>query len=47
MALTKDELVEVAQKDEAGWWLVKKGSAEGWAPSNVGSLSGCIRVNCD
>lgn len=38
MALVKDELVEIAQKDEAGWWLVKKGGVEGWAPSNVCSL---------
>ncbi|KAI5474581.1 hypothetical protein MNV49_003039 [Pseudohyphozyma bogoriensis] len=34
ISLVKDELVEVAQKDDAGWWLVKKGSTEGWAPSN-------------
>jgi myosin-1 len=34
MGLTKDELVEVTQKDDAGgWWLVKKGEMEGWAPS--------------
>ncbi|PWN49158.1 myosin 1 [Violaceomyces palustris] len=36
MALEKDDIVEVTQKDEngSGWWLVKKGNAEGWAPSN-------------
>lgn len=38
MSLVKDELVEVAQKDEAGWWLVKKGGSEGWAPSNYLTL---------
>lgn len=34
VALTKGELVEVASKDDGGWWLVKKGANEGWAPSN-------------
>lgn len=34
MALVKDELVEVSQKDDNGWWLVKKNGNEGWAPSN-------------
>ena len=37
MALVKDELVEVEQKDEnepSGWWLVKKNGKTGWAPSN-------------
>jgi myosin-1 len=34
MALVKDELVEVTQKDDNGWWLVKKHGVEGWAPSN-------------
>lgn len=34
MALVKDELVEVSQKDDNGWWLVKKNGSEGWAPSN-------------
>lgn len=34
MALNSNELVEVTQKDEGGgWWLVKKGGVEGWAPS--------------
>ncbi|GAA5820874.1 hypothetical protein JCM10212_006566, partial [Sporobolomyces blumeae] len=34
LALRKDELVEVVTKDDGGWWLIKKGSNEGWAPSN-------------
>ncbi|BGP38773.1 class II myosin [Rhodotorula kratochvilovae] len=34
LALTKDELVEVVTKDDGGWWLIKRGSQEGWAPSN-------------
>jgi myosin-1 len=34
MALVKDEAVEVTQKEENGWWLVKKNGVEGWAPSN-------------
>jgi myosin-1 len=35
MALVKDEVVDVVQKDDdgSGWWLVKKNGAEGWAPS--------------
>ncbi|SNX86354.1 probable Myosin I [Melanopsichium pennsylvanicum] len=36
MALEKDDVVVVTQKDEtgSGWWLVKKNGVEGWAPSN-------------
>ncbi|GAA5861407.1 hypothetical protein JCM8547_006120 [Rhodosporidiobolus lusitaniae] len=34
LALVKDELVEVVTKDDGGWWLIKKGAQEGWAPSN-------------
>ncbi|GAA5911187.1 hypothetical protein JCM6882_006601 [Rhodosporidiobolus microsporus] len=34
LALTKDELVEVVTKDDGGWWLIKRGTQEGWAPSN-------------
>ena len=36
MALVKDELVDVEQKDNdgGGWWLVKKNGKTGWAPSN-------------
>jgi myosin-1 len=34
LSLSKDDLVELVEKDDNGWWLVKKGSLEGWAPSN-------------
>jgi myosin-1 len=39
MVLVKDETVEVTQKDDNGWWLVKKNGVEGWAPSNYVSRS--------
>ncbi|EPS96689.1 hypothetical protein FOMPIDRAFT_1025302 [Fomitopsis schrenkii] len=34
MSLKKDELYELLEKDDNGWWLVKKDGVEGWAPSN-------------
>ncbi|KAI0307947.1 myosin class I heavy chain [Multifurca ochricompacta] len=34
VSLVKDDLVELIEKDENGWWLVKKDGVEGWAPSN-------------
>ena len=34
LSLVKDDLVELVEKDDNGWWLVKKGTEEGWAPSN-------------
>ncbi|KAI0046620.1 microfilament motor [Auriscalpium vulgare] len=34
MSLAKDDLVELVEKDDNGWWLVKKGASEGWTPSN-------------
>lgn len=34
MTLQKDDLVELVEKDDNGWWLVKKGGVEGWAPFN-------------
>lgn len=34
MSLKKDDIVELVEKDNNGWWLVKKGSMEGWAPNN-------------
>lgn len=36
MTLKKDDIVELIEKDKDGngWWLVKKGNAEGWAPNN-------------
>ncbi|KZT73347.1 myosin class I heavy chain [Daedalea quercina L-15889] len=34
MSLKKDELYELVEKDDNGWWLVKRDGVEGWAPSN-------------
>ncbi|KAF7302719.1 Microfilament motor [Mycena chlorophos] len=34
MSLSKDDLVELLEKDDNGWWLVKKDSMQGWAPNN-------------
>ena len=34
MSLRKDEIVELVEKTDNGWWLVKKNGAEGWAPNN-------------
>jgi len=34
MSLKKDEIVELVEKDDNGWWLVKKNNMEGWAPNN-------------
>jgi myosin I len=34
MSLNKDDLVELIEKDNNGWWLVKKDGREGWAPNN-------------
>ncbi|KAF7337503.1 Microfilament motor [Mycena sanguinolenta] len=34
MSLTKDDVVELVEQDDNGWWLVKKGGVQGWAPNN-------------
>ncbi|TFK84196.1 hypothetical protein K466DRAFT_233629 [Polyporus arcularius HHB13444] len=34
MTLKKDDIVELVEKDDNGWWLVKKDGVEGWAPHN-------------
>ena len=34
MTLVKDELYELVEKDDNGWWLIKHGGEEGWAPNN-------------
>jgi len=34
IALSKGDLVEVIQEADNGWWLIKKGGEQGWAPSN-------------
>ncbi|KAL7285494.1 hypothetical protein ACG7TL_000591 [Trametes sanguinea] len=34
MTLQKDDIVELVEKEDNGWWLVKKDGVEGWAPNN-------------
>lgn len=34
MSLQKDDLVELIQQNDDGWWLVRKDGGEGWAPHN-------------
>ncbi|KAJ7269424.1 microfilament motor [Mycena haematopus] len=34
MTLAKDDLVELLEQDDNGWWLVKKDGVQGWAPNN-------------
>ncbi|KAG9026940.1 class II myosin [Tulasnella sp. JGI-2019a] len=34
MSLALGDVVELVEKDENGWWMVKKGNEEGWVPSN-------------
>ena len=34
MTLKKDDIVELVEKDNNGWWLVKMDGKEGWAPNN-------------
>ncbi|CAD6890277.1 unnamed protein product [Tilletia controversa] len=34
MTLVEGELVEVVTKENNGWWLIKKGATEGWAPAS-------------
>ncbi|KAH7930925.1 hypothetical protein BV22DRAFT_1115754 [Leucogyrophana mollusca] len=34
MSFKKDDVVELVEKDDNGWWLVKKDGQEGWAPNN-------------
>lgn len=34
MSFQKDDVVELVEKDDNGWWLVKKNGEEGWAPNN-------------
>ncbi|PLW14594.1 hypothetical protein PCASD_00538 [Puccinia coronata f. sp. avenae] len=34
IGLAKGDLVEVIQEADNGWWLIKKGTEQGWAPSN-------------
>lgn len=34
ISLKKDDTVELVEKDDNGWWLVRKDGQEGWAPNN-------------
>ncbi len=34
MSLEMNDVVDVIEKDINGWWLVRKGGVDGWAPSN-------------
>ena len=34
MSLKKDDVVELVEKDDNGWWLVRMNGIEGWAPNN-------------
>jgi myosin I len=34
MSLKKDDVVELIEKDDNGWWLVRMNGVEGWAPNN-------------
>ncbi|KAH7910455.1 P-loop containing nucleoside triphosphate hydrolase protein [Hygrophoropsis aurantiaca] len=34
MTFKKDDILELVEKDDNGWWLVKMGGREGWAPNN-------------
>ncbi|KAF8978612.1 class II myosin [Entomortierella lignicola] len=34
VSFVKDDLMEILEKDDNGWWLAKKDGKEGWVPSN-------------
>ncbi|KAG1754947.1 P-loop containing nucleoside triphosphate hydrolase protein [Suillus paluster] len=34
ISLKKDDTVELVEKDDNGWWLVRKDGQQGWAPNN-------------
>ncbi|KAF9420297.1 class II myosin [Podila epigama] len=34
ISFVKDDVMEILEKDENGWWLAKKDGKEGWVPSN-------------
>jgi myosin I len=34
MSLKKDDIVELVEKDDNGWWLVRMNGVEGWAPNS-------------
>ncbi|CAG8461797.1 11157_t:CDS:10 [Acaulospora colombiana] len=34
LSFRKDEILEITEKDDNGWWLAKKDNEQGWVPSN-------------
>ncbi|RHZ46743.1 hypothetical protein Glove_606g141 [Diversispora epigaea] len=34
LSFRKDDILEIMQKDDNGWWLAKKDGEKGWVPSN-------------
>ncbi|KAF9584332.1 class II myosin [Lunasporangiospora selenospora] len=34
VSFVKDDVMEILEKDDNGWWLAKKDGKEGWVPSN-------------
>ncbi|KAI8361629.1 P-loop containing nucleoside triphosphate hydrolase protein [Mortierella sp. GBAus27b] len=34
ISFVKDDVMEISEKDDNGWWLAKKDGKEGWVPSN-------------
>lgn len=34
VSFEKDDILEIVEKDENGWWLARKDGREGWVPSN-------------
>ncbi|CAG8432949.1 9867_t:CDS:10 [Diversispora eburnea] len=34
LSFKKDDILEIMQKDDNGWWLAKKDGEKGWVPSN-------------
>ncbi|KAI7864312.1 P-loop containing nucleoside triphosphate hydrolase protein [Spinellus fusiger] len=34
IAFEKEDVLEIVEKDENGWWLARKDGKEGWVPSN-------------
>lgn len=45
MSFKKDDVLEVLERDNNGWWLVKNNGEEGWAPSNY--LEEIVRQKVD
>ena len=39
MSLKKDDVVELIEKDDNGWWLIRMNGVEGWAPNSYLELA--------